>query len=168
MIFIGYQGVGKSTLAYTNINFIDLESSNFWIDGKRDEEWYKPYCKIADNLSHQGYHVFLSSHKVVRDYLKEHTNQATMIVLPDLSLKDKWIEKLKKRYEVDPSDKNYKAYMNAKECYEENIIDLMNDKYDHITISSMDYNLENILETPIQLNSYISFFCRGNRSFVDK
>ena len=69
MIIIGYQGIGKSTLANCNLNYVDLESSNFYIDGKRADDWYKPYCKIAEHLSQQGYYVFVSSHKVVRDEL---------------------------------------------------------------------------------------------------
>lgn len=56
MIFIGYQGIGKSTLAGYN-RYIDLESGNFWINGKRDENWYIPYCNIAEHLSEQGYRV---------------------------------------------------------------------------------------------------------------
>lgn len=41
MIVIGYQGIGKSTLANDNVSkikFIDLESSCFWNDGKRSED----------------------------------------------------------------------------------------------------------------------------------
>ena len=66
MIVIGYQGIGKSTLANKDLRFIDLESGNFWVDGKRADDWYKPYCQIAEHLSRQGYIVFTSSHEVVR------------------------------------------------------------------------------------------------------
>ena len=34
MIIIGYQGVGKSTLANKDDKFIDLESSSFWVKGE--------------------------------------------------------------------------------------------------------------------------------------
>ena len=51
MIVIGYQGIGKSSLAGRNNIFIDLESGNFWVDGKRADDWYKPYCQIAEHLS---------------------------------------------------------------------------------------------------------------------
>ena len=70
MIIIGYQGIGKSTLAKNSLKYIDLESGNFWINGERDEQWYKPYCNIANHLSAQGYTVFTSSHKEVREELK--------------------------------------------------------------------------------------------------
>ena len=37
MIIVGYQWIGKSTLANNETGVIDLESSNFFVDGKRDE-----------------------------------------------------------------------------------------------------------------------------------
>ena len=70
MIISGYQGIGKSSLAGKN-NCIDLESGNFWVDGKRADDWYKPYCQIANHLSQQGYTVFVSSHEVVRKELEK-------------------------------------------------------------------------------------------------
>lgn len=33
MIIIGYQGIGKSTLAHEDNKYIDLESGNFWYQG---------------------------------------------------------------------------------------------------------------------------------------
>ena len=51
MIIIGYQGIGKSTLAGKDNKFIDLESGNFWVNGERVENWYIPYCQIAEHLS---------------------------------------------------------------------------------------------------------------------
>ena len=53
MIISGYQGIGKSTLAKNSNKYIDLESGNFWIDGERQENWYKIYCKIAAHLSNK-------------------------------------------------------------------------------------------------------------------
>ena len=53
MIICGYQGIGKSTIA-GQLYTIDLESSNFYIDGKRDEKWYKVYANFARHLSEQG------------------------------------------------------------------------------------------------------------------
>ena len=64
MIYSGYQGIGKSTLCKNDRRFIDLESSNFFIDGKRDENWYKVYANIAKDLSDSGFNVFIASHKI--------------------------------------------------------------------------------------------------------
>ena len=83
MIIIGYQGIGKSTLANKNINYIDLESSNFFIDGKRQENWFIIYCNIANHLSEQGKNVFVSSHEVVRESLK-YSKEKVVVVYPSL------------------------------------------------------------------------------------
>lgn len=145
MIVVGYQGIGKSTLAGRDNKFIDLESGNFWVDGKRAEDWYKSYCKIAEHLSQQGYIVFTSSHEVVRKQL-EFTNEPVVIVYPSIDLKDEWINKLEKRYQESGLEKDYKALMNAKDRYTENIKELV----DHVhrshtyglALTKMDYDLE--------------------------
>lgn len=142
MIIIGYQGIGKSTLANKDVRFIDLESGNFWVDGKRSDDWYKPYCKIAENLSSQGYIVFVSSHEVVRNQLVNSEEQVISCV-PSLELKDQWINKLKERYERTGLDKDYRAYMNAKDRYTENIIEIAASGFNVLWIESMDYDLNN-------------------------
>ena len=81
MVIVGYQGIGKSTLAKNRNGFIDLESSNFFVNGERSPDWYIPYCEIALDLSKQGYDVFVSSHKVVRDELKKYYGKEKMIII---------------------------------------------------------------------------------------
>jgi ABC-type oligopeptide transport system ATPase subunit len=142
MIVIGYQGIGKSTLASRDIFYIDLESGNFWVDGKRAEDWHKPYCQIAEHLSQQGYIVFTSSHEVVRERLKNST-EAVILVYPAVELKDEWIAKLEKRYQESGLEKDYKALMNAKDRYTENIQELENCDISYkIVLSSTDYDLD--------------------------
>ena len=90
MIIIGYQGVGKSTLANKDDKFIDLESSSFWVKGENGEivrsiNWYEIYVNIAENLSKQGYVVFVSSHEVVRDQLQQ-SKERVFALYPDISL----------------------------------------------------------------------------------
>lgn len=97
MIIIGYQGIGKSTLAGKN-KCIDLESGNFWFydletyQKVRHNDWYVPYCNIANHLSEQGYTVFTSSHEVVRNELKK-SKEDVFIIYPSIELKDEWIKK---------------------------------------------------------------------------
>ena len=82
MIVIGYQGIGKSTISHASKgNFIDLESGNFWVDGKRDPEWFKPYCQIALHLHKQGYVVFTSSHEVTSMRSPEKMRHSFMFVI---------------------------------------------------------------------------------------
>ena len=149
MIIIGYQGIGKSTLAGKN-KCIDLESGNFWFydletyQKVRHNDWYVPYCNIANHLSEQGYIVFTSSHEVVREELKK-SKEKIYVVFPSIKLKDKWIEKLEDRYNQTGLDKDYKALMNAKDRYEENISELRKCGLSVFEILDMDYNLDEIV-----------------------
>lgn len=145
MIISGYQGIGKSTLASQDLQYIDLESSNFFVDGKRDDDWYIVYGQIANSLSRQGYHVFVSSHAPVREYLS-HSDEELCIVVPAIELKDQWIDKLKKRYEETSLEKDFRAYKNAADRYIENVVELMSTQNARIiTIHDMNYNLRNLI-----------------------
>ena len=146
-VIVGYQGIGKSTLAFHNNRVIDLESSCFFVDGKRADNWYIPYCNIARCLCKQGYIVCVSSHKEVREELAKKPASNQVIVYPSLALKDKWIDKLRYRYEQCDSSKNFKALKNAEQCYEANISDLMEQNgFEHIVIRDMNYDLAILLK----------------------
>ena len=142
MIYIGYQGVGKSSIAGKN-NCIDLESGNFWVDNVRQDNWYVIYCNIAKHLSDQGFNVFLSSHKVLRDELNKR-GIPFVCIYPSIALKDEWIKRLEERYNRTNLGKDYKALMNAKEQFENNMLDLQQEKYG-IEIESMDYDLLDVI-----------------------
>lgn len=150
MIVIGYQGIGKSTLANdtTHDNIIDLESSMFKINGQRDGNWERIYCRIAVSLAKQGNVVFISSHKEVRNELAIFTYVCPMVTItPALYLESEWISRLRERYESNPSEKNLAAYENAKACYEGNIIDIRsNSLFDHIELRDINYLLEDVID----------------------
>ena len=147
MIAIAYQGVGKSTLARKYLGIIDLESSCFFVDGVRPADWYKSYCNVAMDLSDQGNIVFTSSHQEVRDYLAENYDSNKVITItPSHRLKDAWLAKLWLRYCDTGSLKNMKAFMNARDRYDENINEIRsNPKFKHLVIDTIDYNLMDIL-----------------------
>ena len=164
MIIVGYQGIGKSTLANKSPLFIDLESSNFFIKNEetgemiRDKNWYIPYCNIAAHLNRQGKHVFVSSHKEVRDRLNSLIRNTLQLELdekslisctPSLDFKDTWITKLRHRYLQSKLKKDYKAWKYAEAHYEESIKEILRDIKHNITIESMDYDLEDILTEAI-------------------
>lgn len=144
MIIIGYQGIGKSTWAGVK-GYIDLESSNFWHDGKRPDDWYIYYCNIADHLSSQGYKVFVSSHAEVREYLK-YSSELVVSVVPSQDLKDEWIAKLEHRQDLYPSEKNYKALAKARECYTKDVKDIILSGYPTCMLHEMDYTLDEEIE----------------------
>lgn len=158
MIICGYQGIGKSSLAKSTmvdhqIHVIDLESGSFWINNTRFSDWYKVYANIAVHLSQQGNIVMLSSHKDVRNYLADmNSGERLATVYPSIQLRDKWISKLAERYSQSNLEKDYKALINAKEMYISNIHDLSTqDKFDHIQIMTIDYDLYKIIDNYIDL-----------------
>ena len=150
MIIIGYQGIGKSTLSKKDDIYIDLESSNFWYDHgnnklERDNLWYLPYCNVAEDLSKQGYIVFVSSHKEVRDRLKQ-SKEKVIAIVPSIKLKDEWIDKLNYRYVMSGLDKDYKALMNAKQRYINNINEIKEDIPFYIELTTMSYDLNKVIK----------------------
>jgi len=160
MIICGYQGIGKSSLVrsynYLHSNLyhaIDLESGNFWVDGKRCDDWYRIYANIAIHLSKQGNIVFTSSHKIVRDYLASiNTTETLAVCYPDISLKDEWINKLQRRYDSTGLEKDYKALMNAKEMFDNNIEDLSSQEgFEKIAIMSINYDLNFVIRHFIEV-----------------
>lgn len=146
MIIIGYQGIGKSSVSGIENGCIDLESSNFWNDGKRHDDWYIYYCNIAVDLSKQGFTVFVSSHKEVRDYLLKFTDETMIVcVFPETYLKDEWIQRLQTRFDNDPSEKNFKALMSAEDRFENNVIEMQSSGHLYYGIEYMDYDLMDVV-----------------------
>lgn len=144
LIIIGYQGIGKSSCGGWN-DCIDLESSCFRVNGERADNWYLPYCQTAMHLANQGYTVFTSSHAQVRETLKTMPlmeNVGKVVVFcPTLDMRDEWIQRLEKRYNYTLLDKDYRALMNAKERYAENIIDLIECGLPVYQPAYIEYNL---------------------------
>ena len=144
MIYVGYQGIGKSSISGKN-SCIDLESGNFWVDGNRANDWYKIYVNIVEHLSNQGYKVFMSSHKAIREELNNRGIEFTAIY-PSLKLKEQWINRLQERFDRTRSTKDFKALKNADEMYEENIKDLANER-NTIIITDIDYDLNDLIKS---------------------
>lgn len=145
MIIIGFPGIGKSsvTRAYdgeTNTTgYIDLESSNFI----KDDNWVKEYCDLAINLELQGYNVFVSSHREVREYFTERQGifQDVVEVFPAMYLYYEWMSRLLYRYSTNPSDKNYRAYNYIKNNFYTAIEEMEQDKIvDKIRITKENMN----------------------------
>lgn len=158
VVIIGYQGIGKSTLANKEDNFIDLESSNFWYYDEETKQkvrwgnWAEIYTNIAMDLAKQDNIVFTSSHQVVRDELAKKDDDVDVLItvcVPNKKLKDEWIKKLKTRYEESGLEKDFKAWKNAEDRYEENINELILDanKYGWgiYFINDINYDLYDII-----------------------
>lgn len=155
VIYICYQGVGKSSTVNECDFFIDLESSNFKDEnGYRTDDWYVYYVNVAFDLASQGYSVFISSHDVVRkrvSYMKDeyYPNIDIYVVYPSVELKYEWIERLENRYNENPTKKNKIAWLNAKDRFFENIVEMEKDAddfgFDKVEIDTCKYKLIDIL-----------------------
>ena len=146
MIVIGYQGIGKSTLAKKNYRYIDFESDSLrHEDGTREYNWYKSYCMMAEWLSKQGYIVFVSSHEKVRDYLNKHCKEPFCAIVPSLSLKDSWLKKLHNRYNNTKDMKDAKAYYRAIHWFTEDVTTIKNDIQITKEITTTNYDLARIV-----------------------
>ena len=156
MIVIGYQGIGKSTCASKMPGFIDFESSNFKFDGKRDDNWYIIYCRVAVSLARQGYIVMVSSHECVRLELEKYNpddEYTIAIICPHYTLRDQWIQRLWNRYTQDPSCKNYAAWIDAEKHFTDSILSMNKQvEFSTIYLNSMDYDLDKLIMSLYRAN----------------
>lgn len=148
LIVIGYQGIGKSTLAKRDYRYVDLESSALrHEDGTRAYNWYESYCMMAEWLSKQGYIVFVSSHEKVCDYLNKHCKEPFCAIVPSLSLKDWWLKKLHNRYNDTKDMKDALAYYRAIHWFEQDVTAIKDDIQITKEITTTDYDLARIVDS---------------------
>ena len=71
----------------------------------------KEYCNLAIDLDLQGYNVFVSSHKAVREYLAEKQDifPDIMEVFPSKEMCTEWLNRLELRYMKCKTAKNERA-----------------------------------------------------------
>jgi hypothetical protein len=146
MIISAFQGVGKSTLAKNNVKYIDLESSCF---DKANSNWYLDYCRVAMDLDRQGYIVFVSAHKPVRDYLKQFEYLNYFMVMYDESLKEYSINKVRERYEQTQSMKDYNALKRAETSFDAIFKEIKEDESNGLRvcwIKDEHYVLQDLIE----------------------
>ena len=147
MIIIGYPGVGKTSLAGRYNQYIDLESSN-WNnpDNTKPDMWWWSYGKVAEDLSRQGYRVFVSCHPQVQKYFEE-SNEYVMVLYPSLELKEEWIKRVCDRYKRDNSMKNLAALNNVELYYDKQINSLNNSPFKNkLVLKDMNYTLDNEID----------------------
>lgn len=92
----------------------------------------------------------MCSNGVVQNRLKEMKKnkdfkENIICCTPTFELKDKWIEKLKNRYNNSKSDKDYSAYVRAAVHYKEDVNGIINCGFPTVQIKNMDYSLEKVL-----------------------
>ncbi len=170
MIITGYQGIGKTSLASKNNKIIDLESSSFWKyeednalnrtgNKTRHDDWYIYYAQVAQDLSRQGYTVFVSCHEEVRKYLSIHNLERFCAIFPSKSLKEDWLKRLKRRYDFSKFEKDLRAYEHALKYYDQDIQQLWyecqyGEEYYHDVriIEDINYDLEELVKSLQKVN----------------
>ena len=170
MIVMGYPAIGKTSLAEKGFEYIDLEATDFFVmreskngyDSFRPGDWYKIYVNQVLTLHRQGYTVLISSHKDIRNRINyfrsigQFNNEDQIFVCyPILSLKDQWIEKVKKRLEEDRSFKNIRAYDRVSKYYDQDILDLSSAPFGQIKITTMNYDFESLILTYSKRTEYL-------------
>lgn len=155
MIILGYPCIGKTTLAQRDAKFIDLESSNFSINGTKPEGWHEIYCKVAIDLYKQGKIVFISQHKEVQDYmskwLENNPDELVIMVFPAPWLKQEWCNRAKKRYDESQDEKDLRAYERIEKCFDLDIKDLEHSNIPKMVISSESASLSDMINNTIKL-----------------
>lgn len=148
MIIAGYPGVGKTTFCIKNhARTIDLESSLFpRLSFINDFAWADVYAKVANELSRDGRIVFVSTHgyflKRMHEVAKS-LNQKIFVVIPDPSIKNEWLKRLEDRVERTGLNKDSRAFIRARNHFDEDINDILNhDDYRIIKIGESDLNLD--------------------------
>lgn len=157
MIILGYPAIGKTTLCKNkdkvSNTYIDLESSCFsFEDNTKPNNWQQIYVNVLEDLSKQNLVVFSSTHLAIREEINKRIQNKTLscvplVVYPSLEIKDEWINKLRQRYKDSNLIKDLKALQRAEKFYDEDINDLMKEKYFYtLQLTDLDYDLGNLLE----------------------
>lgn len=105
-----------------------------------------PYCKIAEDLSKQGYRVFVSCHKEVQEHFSR-SDEYVMVLYPAIELKEQWLNRVRERFENEPSIKNAKALKAVDKYYDIQINSLNNSSFEHkLVLKDMSYILDNEID----------------------
>ena len=147
-IICGFPGVGKSTIAGWK-RCVDLEVTNFRIDGEKKEGWYKQYGQVALDLALQGFYVLVGTHKELRDWLRENVHGRVYVfaIYPVKEMKEDWVAKLQGRYIMTRNDKDRRAYERMKDEYENLVDELDNDEiFERVgKIKGLKYDMEELI-----------------------
>ena len=85
------------------------------------------------------------------------SNERAICIYPSILLNEEWKRKLDDRYNETKLEKDYKAWMNAEDCYKVNISELMMCGIPHAEINGMSYDLDGMIRGVIMRNPEIQF-----------
>lgn len=146
-IIMCYAGVGKTTLATNDKNYIDLDSRFF--------DDMATYALLALYLAAAGHDVLVSAHSELYDKLRWYKvrngcDAELIIVYPSIVLREAWCKKLLDRCLASDSDGDIAALFRAVDCYESDIRKMMEREGQQIVIDDIGtYDLGLLLaDTP--------------------
>ena len=152
-IILGYPGIGKSSTCLNG--FVDLESSYFTPYNEKND--FNQYFQVAVSIARQGFNVFVSTHSTVVALFKKMVDSEEMlsqygiydvrIICPAKTLKDQWIDRLRKRYEYTKKEKDRRALRRASEHFDEDIDSLVNCGLIVHQIEKLPYDIRDLLES---------------------
>ena len=155
-IICGYPGIGKSSVACSDLNYIDLESSYF---KKGDDlNWYISYCNAALDLYAQGHYVFVSCHMEVREYLISIMNDnikfdesRLFLCYPHENLRNPWIKRLENRKIETNLAKDIRSYEHVCKCFYKDIEELNESLIQNkIILIDLEYDLKKVLSNKLK------------------
>ena len=117
MIVVGYPGIGTEAMCEQHIDCVKISSSDFSFKDengamKKWHKWGEICINVAETLSKQCNIVCIPFHPDLIPRLKD-TKETVRVVVPALSVKDKWVKKLYYRYLDTLSNEDYIAWENA-------------------------------------------------------
>lgn len=144
MIIITYPGINVRQLAGRN-NCIDLNPHNLYINDKRPSKWIEYYCNFAEDLSNQGYTVFVACLPGVIRRLISNCQEEVACIFPDESLEESWLTSMSVQFNITGDDRDFANYKSLQNNYIKLIIMLKNSGLKSYIIDNMNYSLNKIV-----------------------
>lgn len=157
MVIIGFPAIGKSSYQKDQARFttwegpkcIDLESSDF----VKCPNWEVSYANTAIDLSNQGFDVFCSSHKLVREALLKKKEDGELdklfIIYPSITVYDAWLTRCKNRYYTTKLEKDSRSLARVQNFFQADVMELDEEvkagKYTDACVIDGPYSLDRII-----------------------
>ena len=160
MVIIGFPAIGKSSYQKDQARFttwegprcIDLESSDF----VKCPNWEVSYANTAIDLTNQGFDVFCSSHKLVREALLKKKEDGELdklfIIYPSIIVYDAWLTRCKNRYYTTKLEKDSRSLARVQNFFQADVMELDEE------VKAGKYTDAYVIDGPYSLNRIIGEF----------
>ncbi len=171
MIFCGYPGIGKTSIAGETINGHKIVDMELWRMAcpQFPEKTYKIFINYVEDLMSQGLYVMCPTDNGLRKEL-EKRNIEYVNVFPNLTLKNYWLSLAENRY-WRGTNRDLQVYGHIRHFFEENIKELskhektikIESNNPNIKFVSYGYNvLHKYADFNLDLKKAIETYLNGN------